>query len=260
LLQSGFPALSTTPGVVDVRGGDGGFTQFTGSRGGTGGPGIVRIEAPPDVVLNPAIEANKVLPATGGAGQPPLGNVVHVTNWVPKTTGVSARSGFQSCWLVPTGAIFDVTYLEDDLTDPLNPVVGWDLDIELVGGQVVPFRTLSSFAGGATTPEQLWGNDLGASPIVVRFQGARVVTAPQNPCVDSSNDPSGEFLQGSVGPWLRHSAELNDFWATALPGEPDIAAQRKPNAMRYQIVFDRSHPEAATIVGIRGLRVRCQPD
>ena len=271
LLQSLEVALTSIAGVIDVTGGAGGdnptgpavtVAQRNPSTGGSGGAGMMRLENSPLVPLDIANEAFKLMPATGGPGQPAITDLVSVGPWLPATSGPSARSGLQSCWLMPAGSVFDVDYQEDDLSDPLAPDLGWNMDIELPGGLVAPFRGPSfvqSIFG--VDMETLLGTDLGTAPIVVRFQGARVVGALDLPCINDPSDPEGPFLVGSLTPWVQHPAELNTYWQSVFPQDQGLAATLKPNAIRYQIVFDRGAPQFGGVIqAVRTLSVKAQPD
>ncbi|MBI1380167.1 MAG: hypothetical protein GC161_03670 [Planctomycetaceae bacterium] len=262
LLQAYDLNLAQIPGLIDVRGGAGGATVLTTSRGGDGGAGVVRIETRADTPFSAASEAAKVLPVTGGPDQPALGEVLFLTEWNAKDTGVGARSGLQSCWLIPDGSVFEVDYDEDDLAAPGGPIFGWNMELELAGGIIAQFRGESpSLPQLGTDLETLFGGDLGSSPVVVRFQGARVLAGLADPCFDSSLQPGSEFLAGSLTPWVRHPAELNGYWDLVLPQDPGLAAQRKPNVIRYQVIFDRSIViDNLPVVALRSLRIGCQPD
>jgi hypothetical protein len=55
------------------------------------------------------------------------------------------------------------------------------------------------------------------------------------------------LLEGSLTPWVRHPAELNDFGVT-------------PDMVRFTILFDASKPEFSKIIGVTNLRIRATPD
>lgn len=277
LLQSLEVVLASFAGVVDLRGGlggenPGGISQNNPSRGGSGGAGIVRIEKSPLLSLTLATEAAKLLPATGGTNQPAPGDLLAIANWSPVTVGFGARSALQSCWLIPSGSPFQVDFLEDDNSDPLNPVLGWNMDVEFVGGLIAPYRgpsLVQALLGQdvetllGTTLRQSAPEDLSAAPILVRFQGARVVAPLELPCESDPFDPASPFLIGSLTPWVLHPAELNDYWNQVYPGDNGLAAVLKPNAIRYQIVFDRQAGDPLfrnALQAVRSLFVRVQPD
>lgn len=202
-------------GTVDVSGGPGGTSPL--GAGGHGGTGLVRIE---DQVGT--IEAKDLAPK--------------VNPWCPATTSVdwlsvapgalrarpSARPDSVSClttrWLQPESG-HHLSFVPD------RPgALGWDLDLIWLGSgspEVVPFRGKSeAFPEGF---EGRYGSELGsglgaelrpgerASPVVVRFQGARIV--------------DGEPLEGTLTPWVDHPAILN-HWSPA------------PTAFRCRVVFD----------------------
>lgn len=274
LVQTRDLILPNLPGLFDVTGGEGGRALPVAqalaipnlSLGGAGGPGIVRIEKSPLLPLTPTQVSSRVIPLTGGQGQPAVLDVIATADWFPKLlfpepisegARASARSGMQSCWLTPTGA-FQVEYEEDSEEQP-----GWNLGLRISGVPVtIPWRgpqSLSLF--GFPDLESLFGGDLGTSPIVVRFQGARLLQSIQDGCAVTFGGSGSPFLPGSLTPWVRHPAELNTYWTNpALGLTPGEAAQFKPNAIRYQIVFDRSVLGGGLIEAIDSFEIVCEFD
>jgi len=277
LLQSLEVAVASFPGVIDLRGGTGGLNpgglgERNPSSGGSGGAGIARFETAAAQPLDVAAEAAKLLPATGGPGQPAHSDLLSLATWMPVLEGFGARSGLQSCWIVPPGSPFQVDFLADDASDPDNVVYGWNMDLEVDGGIVAAFRgpsVLSALLGQdietvvGSRIREISDEDLSAAPILVRFQGARVVGSLETPCLIEFSDPAGPFLPGSLTPWVLHPAELNDYWNQVFPGDSGLAAKLKPNAIRYQIVFDRQAGDPAirdAIQAVRAFFIRVQPD
>ena len=72
------------------------------------------------------------------------------------------------------------------------------------------------------------------------------------------NDPAVDA--DSLTPWVRHPAELNTYWDLALPMDPALAAARKPNRVRYQVIFDRGAPYGDVIEGLTHLGIRADLD
>ena len=113
----------------------------------------------------------------------------------------------------------------------------------------------------------LIGYDLGlgevASPIVVRFQGARAnVSSLSDPCNININDAFGEVEVGSVTPWVSHPAEL------AVVTSPS-GANYTPNMIRFCVLFDRTNSLldnpgqiliSEGVLGVTNLRIVADPD
>lgn len=270
LLQSLEIALANIVGVIDISGGEGGTNPNVGDyRGGVGGPGIVRLEKSPLASLSPTTEGAKILTYLGA---PPAGfsssDFLSITNWTPVATGPGASSGYQSCWLAPQGAFFEVDYVADDLSaaDPEDWSFGWNLKV-LIGNGPDSIISVDDYRGtnGLTYKllgqdlASLLGNELGASALVVRFQGVRAVGPVSNLC-DAEPGTQPNLLTGSETPWLNSPQEVASYWATQLPGNPGLAAKRKANLIRAQILFDRSAPNAGVVQGVVELTIRCIPD
>ncbi|MHC4376920.1 MAG: Ig-like domain-containing domain [Planctomycetota bacterium] len=266
LIQAIDLGLAAVPGLIDISGGRGGASIALGAQpsvGGSGSPGIVQLFNSPDVPLNLGAVAGSV---NGLAGDDDPGvfaeDFLQVGDWLgtqPGTTnGPSSRSGIQSCWLIPEGSVFSVEYLADDVP---NDFYGWNMKVQLSSGfGVVDFRgdsgLLSDQLGGLSLEDFLTA-ELGASPLVVRFQGARTLAGLVDPCNAVEGDP---LVLGSITPWLKDPSELNTYWDT-VPGLPaQVAAQRRPNVIRYQIVFDGSQDLGPFIESIVELSIETQPN
>ncbi|MDF1799936.1 MAG: hypothetical protein P1V81_12225 [Planctomycetota bacterium] len=261
--------LDLAPGGqrLSVEGGAGGLGagDFPGSLGGAGGAGLVRAESV--VAPDPLALAPQLLPfdATPGSttGGPASTEILSTGTYQPLAVGPAARSGAQSCWLSIPAPYLGVTYAADDLSDPLNPVLGWDAQVQLTGMAPFSLRDDSDPANpfGASI-ETLLGSDLGGTspaPIVVRFQGLRRVGVVGDLCgADLLDSPAVDG--DSLTPWVRHPAELNDYWALALPGDPATAAARRPNLIRYQVLFDRSAPFGDLVEGLTHLGLTASLD
>jgi hypothetical protein len=98
--------------------------------------------------------------------------------------------------------------------------------------------------------EQAFGTELFGAPIVVRFQGARSAGPIADPCAVELHGPGAAFVPGSLTPWVRHPAELN-----ALVSDP----AKKPDLIRFQILFDRDQPFAGALEGVLELVLLATP-
>jgi len=259
LLQSLSFTLSSLPGRIDVSGGAGGLGSNV-SRGGDGGAGLVRIETPTPV--DALVEAPKLLPFQPGTptyGGPDSDVIFGTGAWTIASSGPAARSGATSCWIRPQGNFFELEFRADGAND-----LGWDMQV-LVNATGVPPISWRD-ADDPNNPfgvslEQLLGSDLGgpsASPIAVRFQGARAVKEFADPCTLNAFDPLGAVLPDSITGWVRHPAELNDYFSYLPNGE---GAKLRSNMIRFQVVFDRGTGLVpGALLGIGGLGIRAQPD
>ncbi|QDU68772.1 Ig-like domain-containing protein [Engelhardtia mirabilis] len=292
-------AIANFPGVIDVRGGAGGFNPATGSRGGDGAPGIV-------VMQNSAYLAGS-LPAGVGTDDPlviggtpgvplasgegfkispqvsqnasdnpaylaPPTDILQVGDFQKVNNGVGATVGFQSCWLLPSPGVFEATFLEDGM-DPDD--LGWDILFEVGGGPlgastVVSYRgdpgPLGLFTGGMSLADFV-GNELKTddcactgSEIVVRFQGARFLSDISDPCLVDLTSVASPVLAGSVTPWLSSPTELNTYWEDVLGAGSGLAAQRKSNMVRAQVLIDGDQPLSTVILSVVQLEVRALTD
>lgn len=270
LIQSETVQIADTGGRIAVDGGSGGRGSgaFPGTYAGDGGAGLVRIEA--GVAPDAAGEAKKITPydatpgsVTGGATS---SEILSVGAYAPIAVGPSGRSGAQSCWIIPEGNFFVLEFQEDDLTDPVNPDYGWDLDVVLNLGGFEPF----SYRNGddvdnpfGVAPEAILGSDLGGvtpAALVVRFQGVHSTKKIEDICSTDLSDPTGLVDPQSLTPWMRHPAELNSYWDLALPLQPEIAVKRRPNMIRYQIIFDGNAPLSGIIAGVTNVVIKGRPD
>jgi hypothetical protein len=103
--------------------------------------------------------------------------------------------------------------------------------------------------------QQFWGELLDrdltvgtGAPLVVRFQGAKLVGNLTNPCIVDITGPTSPILAGSLTPWVRHPSELNNF-------------NPKPDILRFTILFDANKAtEFSKIVGVTNLQVRGTSD
>ena len=258
LLQAPQLQIAGLPGRIDVRGGDGG-TQNSElySTGGDGSPGLVRLESFP--APDPAAEAPKIEPFDPGA--PTSDAVLSAGELTVATQGEAAFSGAQSCWIQPDGNFFELVFAADDLTDPANPVLGWDVDLVLnaPGLPAFPFRGDNGLLSFSI--EDLLGSDLkgpNPSPLVVRFQGVRILKAEDGLCAVDLSPGSPAVVPDSLTGWVRHPSELNGYWDFLGPA---AAAARRPNAVRFQVVFDnRTGLYPGLVLGLTNFRVTAQPD
>lgn len=239
LVQARTVDIAFVPNRIDIRGGLGGAGDSS-AVGGEGGPGLVRVE---DLTnLDPNVIDDSVS-ANAGPTPPSSDNWVTVGTFDVETSGPGALSGAQSCWMLPTGSYFSLVFDSDAGTTK-----GWDMDVFLDFGTGEIRRAFRSDpAFGGNTAEQHWGNTLGGSPVVVRFQGAKSIGAISNPCTVDPNDPFAPIQMGSLTPWVMHPDELNAF-------------SPPPDMVRFQIVFDRSHADFGVLKGVTNVRIRATGD
>jgi hypothetical protein len=267
--------LGALAGRLNVRGGP--VTNgIQSSTGGAGSMGLVRVEAgstangsvpsfdsvarsvsPVDTTNLPASSAWVSVEPNGW--QRLL--VMSIFNQPDPLTGVpltflpDALSGAQSCWLRPEGNFFRLTFQSDD---PMTGDRGWDMKVVLAGVEV-DYRAPGSF-------EDIFGSDvqdpnvlgLGA-PFIVRFQGARAIKeiADVDLCTVPLTGPDSPIQPGSLTPWVLHPDELNTYWEDVFPASPGEVSKRKPNMIRYQIVFNRL---PANFVGVDEVFIKMQPE
>lgn len=252
LLQSQVIQIQSVPRRIDVSGGIGG--DGTGSafpiqpsRGGNGSPGFLRLESIPAPVR--AIEAAKVVPLESTLEElfpgATLDDFFTTALWQPAEESPSSWSGAQSCWIRPEGNFFRIEFLEDG-TEP-----GWDLALRITGfAEPQSFRGENDLFPGQTL-EEVWGNDFGSAPVVVRFQGARATGSLVDPCAVVETGNSSPLRPGSITEWLRHPSELNDYFT-----EDALA----PNLFRFVVLWDKSQVDFDGIEALEELSVRIQPD
>ena len=243
LLQTAALQMASFPGRLSVAGGSGG-EGAAASQGGRGGAGLLRIEvpeAPPQEVF-----AGKILPdpdelAELGAA---LEDVLSVVDWGAEDAGPGLVSGAQSCWLGVEGNYFVLQPLTDEPGE-----LAWDLTVDVAGMGSQSYRGENELFESSL--EETWGSDLGSAPLVVRFQGVRVVDDSKNPCELTLGGPTPDILPGTLTGWVRHPAELDDFF-----GDPAL----RPNRIRFCVLFDRGQPGAEMIEGVEELRLSVLPD
>jgi hypothetical protein len=262
LVQSQRVQIQAVPGRINVSGGVGGEGSgnnfpFQPSTGGDGAPGFLRIETP--VPASVANEATKVIPTEAEleedfGADASIEQVISTHTWDPSTQAPSGWSGAQSCWIRPTGNFFRLLFA-DDAGVPCEPghvgdEIGWDMHVR-IAGQAEP----QSFRGpnviSSMTLEQLFGSELGTSPVIVRFQGARAVGVLTDPCAVPETGGSSPLSAASLTEWVCHPALLNTFHADD---------SLSPNIFRFVVLWDSSQPEFATIEGIEDVIVSIQPD
>ena len=277
LLQSRAIEFSTSPGRLDVRGGEGGST-VTASRGGTGSPGLVRLEAlggfdlealvSPDCpnpflctgnqrINAPILPDPDALAFPVGENDPyepilALEEVVTAGVYEGSQAGSGRVSGATSCWLAPEGNFFVLDFQADEVDEGGSLVTpGWDLELRLEGlDEPVSYRLPGVFPEGSI--EELQAG-LNFPPLVVRFQGARAIRPLENPCDVDLVGFESPLAPGSLTGWVEHPSELNDFFG----GDPT----RRPNVFRFLVVFDsREEGFNDLFQGVESLRVTARPD
>jgi len=270
LIQGPNVQIADTAERISIEGGAGGKGPGggVGTLAGDGGLGLVRLEA--NSAPDPAAEAKKLTPYNplpGSVSGGPESTVILSTGVLQQgTSGPEGRSGGQSCWIVPEGNFFVLDFTNDDFTDPLNPVLGWDVDVLLTlpGFQPFSFRDMNDPNNPfGVSPEAFLGTDFGgATPgaLVVRFQGVHATKAVDDVCGVDLNDPLGPVDVASLTPWVRNPADLNTYWDLALPSSPELAAKRRPNMIRFQVIFDGDAPLSGLIAGVTNLTIQGSPD
>ena len=186
------------------------------------------------------------------------------------TPGEGAFSAAQSCWLRPEGNFFQVEYFGDDFTtDPANPVLGWDFDVDfqIAGLAPLSYRGINNLIHDPGDPvlsfEQLLGTDLkGATPVpvVVRFQGVRAIKDIDDFCSVDLSLESEQVIPESLTGWVRNPVQLNEYWLDAGLSQQE-ADKLRPNMLRWRIVLDNSKGMFGGLVaGITNLLIHVQPD
>jgi hypothetical protein len=252
LLQSRQVSLSPLPNRLLIGGGTGGVGPTLAgavgvSSGGAGGVGLVRIEDASGATT--ASSAAAVISPTDPL-DPTSVNWLSVATWPAQTDTIDAYSGAQSCWLTVPGNPFSLTFASDAPGD-----LAWDMDLFLTQGpgETVASYRESTFFGGMS-PEQHWGNlfDDGnlqpgetSAPLIVRFQGAKSTAPLSDPCNVTIASSGGQAT--GLTPWVLHPEELNNFTP-------------RPDIVRWQIIFDASHPDAGLLRGVTNLRLTALPD
>ena len=267
LLQGGSVVVQSIPGRLDVSGGVGGIGPNTGSSGraigGAGGPGLVRIETG-DTLLDASVEGIKVTPDEAtlvdsyGPGASSL-DVVSTALWDGVGDGNAGFSGAQSCW-----------FSESDLTDPDNPTqpiqnffqlefepdgaeLGWDMLLRVQGfADPQSYRGENDITGpGGLSLQDLWGDDFGAGPVVVRFQGAKAVGSLDQPCSVPLAGLESQLVPGSLTGWVDAPFLLQSFFA-----DPALT----PNIFRFIVIWDSNDPSFPVIEGVEQISIRLRPD
>ncbi len=265
----------TISGSINISGGDGGSAAWTNfamgveTAGGAGSPGLIRIEDGSGTIDFATI-ATRVFPSGGT----PLDFLSVAPGFVDESSLVVLRpdsiSGATSCWIRPPGPFQSIGARPDE--DGVNTVEskGWTMDVVLAGGATRPFR--GSDDASPSWEEQygnLLGYDLGlgevASPIVVRFQGARSDGQTlTNPCnINLDEDPILEVVPGSVTPWVAHPADLELLLNSA-------GAPFAPTMIRYMVIFDKTNDAVNSdtpgqilinegVLGVDNLRIEADP-
>lgn len=270
---------------VEVTGGLGGTAPWSLTmagqvvRGGGGANGLVRVED--GGLMGSAIDfasiAAQVRPYNSAAPNDSLEFLSVAPGFLtPANIGAirpDSLSGVTSCWVRPEENFLSLIFPEDDPMDPSPAGQSWTMDIVLddgMGGTTTrPFR--GTTATNPTDWETQYGNLIGydlaigevASPIVVRFQGARAnVSSLSEPCNVDINDAFGEVGVASVTPWVAHPNDLNLVLDAT-------GSQYAINMIRFCVIFDRTDQFGDTpgqilinegVVGVDNIRILAQPD
>jgi len=248
------PVIDVLPGGtrIDVGGGLGGAAFWATvtmmdpatTLGGNGSPGLVRIEdgnASASQVTFSAL-APLVAPFDSLMPNASLDFLSVAPNFI---TGTPTRrpdsvSAGSSCWIQPMGNFISLGFRADQGNTVEEQ--GWTMNVVVDQGSGPvkrPFRgTSTQFP---TSWESQFGNLLGynlgvgqvASPIVVRFQGARARQTVSSPCNVDPNDFSGPIEPGTLTRWVAHPSELNGILSQA-------GNVLTPNIVRFVVIFDRT--------------------
>ena len=278
-LQAPVIELGNGVGRIDVRGGQGGLGAGR-SFGGTGGPGLVRLESfqyqnVPGAAAGLAPLVAPYRPGLSSFNTPyDSAAILSVGDWAEQLHRPERFSGAQSCWMSPAGITqaSQVTYIDDTPGAPTDlSRLGWNMDVIFdvpgVGRRIFPYRGIppvdpndaydeanypSALLGGVDFETYL-GTTLNhdeptldsGSLFAVRFQGVRDALLGVAPC---ELELDTDVVPGSLTPFVSHPAKLELFGLSS-------------NAMRFAVVFDGALADAAPLVagrilGITNLRVR----
>ncbi len=316
LLQGQFVNLSPLPGRIDLSGGlenDG----VAGSIGGRGGVGFLQIQELTQAPLSTIAQSVRPLAPEGVPGglSDYLGTsdfeainvkgflgMSHPLTMTPIKYLPGGFTGSQSCWLRPEGNFFRLDFAADSVGSP-----GWNMKVLVDDGSGGFLETdyradpsdpnydqtwegnylngLGAVLGNTTTgeiqlpPTVANPNPVPGAPIVVRFQGARLIkdADPTNVVFPGSGDSlalCGLPLTGvnsaiqpdSLTPWVLHPEELNTYWSLRFPSSPAEVSKRRPNMIRFQIIFNRNlidgviPPGNLIPLGVTKLMIGAQPD
>ncbi|WP_145200857.1 hypothetical protein [Planctomycetes bacterium Poly30] len=263
---------------INVSGGAGGIAPWanfaTGQTtiGGDGSPGLIRLEDGSGTisfmglagnVLPSGLESDvlKFLSVAPGYVMADPNNVV--------TLRPDSISGAGSCWFRPPGPFQSLGAREDDPMSNTVESKGWTMDVVTATGSR-PFR--GSDDGSPSWEEEhgnLLGYDLGinedASPIVVRFQGARSIGQTLlSPCdINIDEFPNAQIQTGSLTPWVSHPADLEQLLTSS-------GAPFTPTMIRYIVIFDKTIDPVNSdtpgqilideqVIGVDNLRIEADP-
>lgn len=225
LLQAPTVRLGGAHDRLDVSGGMAALGGHPKVRGGRGGAGWVRVEddaRAPEHLTEADLEG-AVTPGAdqlgGYPGPPDASRVWSLAPFAVDDEGPGASGGIRSRWLQPAGSYLALHFPEEAAGSP-----SWDLELEFATEGPVGWRVPQVAWSGASLAE-VFGRDLDASPVVVRFQGARA------PYGSDANSLDPEELETTA--WVADPAELNGLGIAAV---------------RYQLIVDREH-EAAPLLG-----------
>ncbi|MBK7643535.1 MAG: hypothetical protein IPJ19_10905 [Planctomycetes bacterium] len=279
-LQAPLVSLAPVAGRINITGGAGGITDMnhrTGqigggsaanSIGGAGSSGLVRIEDSTGL-LTRATEAPWVLPFDpthlhAGSGLPESEDFLSVGNWSLPRKRPESFSASTSCWMQPAESFFVLSFDADDLLNA-DPALryGWNMDVIYNSGsgeQLIHYRGPDPnlpFPSGDF--QSNLGNTLNhglaagqGSYFAIRFQGAKSKSSVAgHPCDVNLYGAASDIVTGSLTPWVRHPADLNQF-------------SPHPDMIRYTLVFDNALVTPGSIgsfiKGVTNLKIRTQPD
>jgi hypothetical protein len=265
----GNPLLfDTTGGVhVNIAGGAGGINPTFGA-GGNGSPGLVRLEDKAGLIVATTV-APHILPFN--ATEPDSIDFLSVGAWGSPRNRPETYTASVSCWLqpvLPEGETFFSLDFVADNTSTNPPTLGWNMDVIYdsgTGEHLYKYREPVGPHSDPTYPfpagqdfESVLGDKLNhglpphqGSYFCVRFQGALSAGDVPDPCHVLLSGPQAGVISGSVTPWVKHPAQLNQF-------------NPHPNMVRFTVVFDKflasSGSIASFIKGVTNLKIKAQPD
>jgi hypothetical protein len=261
-----FDTTGTNTVHINITGGVGGTNAVFG-HGGNGGPGLVRLETKTGTLVATDI-APHILPFN--MTEPDSIDFLSIGTWGSPRNRPETYTAAVSCWMQPVlpegEQFFSLDFIADDLA--ANPQqLGWNMDVIYDAGSgehlykyrepgphsdpTYPFPAGQDF-------ESVIGNKLNqglpahqGSYFCVRFQGALSAGTVADPCSVVLSGPGAGVIAGSVTPWVKQPAQLNEF-------------NPAPNMIRFSVVFDKFLVSAGSIPsfikGVTNLKIKAQPD
>ena len=95
-------------------------------------------------------------------------------------------------------------------------------------------------------------NQIGTAPMVVRFQGARLLGSAVDPCNIPLSGIDSAIAQNSLTGWVEHPSDLNGFVTAGGP--------QSPNIFRFVVIWDATATNFDSIEAVEEIQVRLLPD